>query len=546
MIPNRAVHRAFRRAGALLLLLLVVWTANPSPVALAATPLPVSSPVAQSGPGDADPALYAPILPGQHEEIYAETAGKLSRYRIEASLDPGGEDQLATVTGTEDLLFYNETGGTLTQVFFRLYANGPRYGEGAIALRDVEIEGARVTPELLPDDPASSRRGEETIARLPLPAPVPAGGTAEIRMGFTTTVPTRPRESYGIFSRQDDAGTVALAHWYPILAGFDASGEPELRPLSRFGDPIFSNTALYDVTITAPADLVLVTTGSETEEETNGSNVRSQYLSGPVRDFTIVADDDYASVSQEVDGTTVTSYYNPEHAAGGAAVLRYATQSLAIFNDLFGPYPYAELDLVDVALRNGAAGVEFPQLLYVGHDYYDSPSVEEGSPGFLEYVVAHEVAHQWWYGLVGNDQYVDAFIDEGLTNYVTIVYFERQYGEEEGAYQREINLLEPYRDALATIGDQVIHQPTDDFPSAGAYGVMTYAKAPLGFEALRAEIGDEAFFAALRDYADRMQFDIAAPTDLRAAFERASGEDLTEIWRRWFEAAEGEQDIPPA
>ncbi|MDP9369668.1 MAG: M1 family metallopeptidase [Chloroflexota bacterium] len=546
MIPDRPSRRAFRSAGLLLLLLLMLGAVSPPPVGLAAAPLSVSTPVAEPGPGDADPVLYAPILPDQREEIYAETAGELSRYRIEARLDPGGEDRLTTVTGTEDLLFYNATGGSLTQVFFRLYANGPEYGEGAIVLRDVEVEGARVTPELLPDDPTSPTRGDETIARLPLPDPIPAGGTATIRMGFTTTVPTQPRESYGIFSRQDDVGTVALAHWYPILAGFDATGEPELRPLSRFGDPIFSNTALYDVAITAPADLVLVATGSETEVEEGGDDMRHRYVTGPVRDFTIVADDDYVSVSQEVDGTTVTSYYNPEHAAGGAAVLQYATQSLEIFNDLFGPYPYAELDLVDVALRNGAAGVEFPQLLYIGHDYYDNPAAEDARPGFLEYVVAHEVAHQWWYAMVGNDQYVDAFIDEGLTNYVTIVYFERQYGAEEGALQREINLLEPYRDALVTIGDEVIHQPTDDFPSAGAYGVMTYAKAPLGFEALRAEIGDEAFFAALRTYADRMQFDVAVPADLRAAFERASGQDLAEFWRHWFEAAEGEQDVQPA
>ncbi len=545
VIPERTSRHAFRSGGALLLLLLMVWTASPLPVSLAAPP-PVSSTVAERGPGDVDPALYAPILPDQREEVYTRTAGKLSRYRIEAALDPGGEDQLATVTGTENLLFYNATGGDLSAVFFRLYANGPEYGEGAIVLRDVEVEGRRVPPELEPDDPTSRTRGDETIARLPLPAPVPAGGTVAISLGFTTTVPTQPRQSYGIFSRQDDAGTLALAHWYPILAGFDANGEPELRPLSRFGDPIFSNTALYDVAISAPSDLILVTTGSETEEGEDGATMRRRYVTGPVRDFTIVADDDYVSVSQVVDGTTVTSYYNPENAAGGAAVLRYAAQSLAIFNDLFGPYPYAELDLVDVALRNGAAGVEFPQILYIGDDYYDNPAAEDARPGFLEYVVAHEVGHQWYYALVGNNQYVDAFIDEGLTNYVTIVYFERQYGAKEGAFQRDINLLEPYRDALATIGDEVIHQPTDDFPSAGAYGVMTYAKAPLGFEALRAEIGDEAFFAALRDYADRMQFEVAVPADLRAAFERASGRNLTEFWRHWFEAAEGEQDIQPA
>ena len=543
MIPDRVRCGA----GSLLSLLFLAMASAPSPAAFAAaaTPVPVGSPAVERGRGDTDRALYAPILADQREEIYAETAGELSRYRIAANLDPGGGNRLASVEGTEDLLFVNATQGALTEIYFRLYANGPEYGDGAIVLREVQVDGEAVTPELLPDDPAAPVSGEETIARLPLPEPVLAGDTAEISMGFTTTLPTQPRQSYGMFSRQDDVGTVSMAHWYPVLAGLDATGMPELRPLSRLGDPIFTNTALYDVTIDAPADLILVTTGSEAETSDGGDTVRHRYVTGPVRDFTIVADDDYASESQVVDGTTVTSYYNPENAAGGAAVLGYATQSLALFNDLLGPYPYAELDLVDVALRNGAAGVEFPQILFIGGDYYDNPAVEEALPGFLENIVAHEVAHQWYYALVGNNQYVDAFIDEGLTNYLTTVYFERQYGADEGEVQRELNLLDPYRDALETIGDQIADQPTDDFPSAGAYGVTIYAKAALGFGALREEIGDEAFFAALRDYADEQRFKVAVPDDLRAAFERASGRDLTEFWRHWFEAAEGEQDIQP-
>jgi aminopeptidase N len=174
------------------------------------------------------------------------------------------------------------------------------------------------------------------------------------------------------------------------------------------------------------------------------------------------------------------------------------------------------------------------------------PNLTSVIPAFLESIVAHEVAHQWWYGLVGNNHHRHAFIDEGLTNYVSMVYFEEVYGEDEARFQLNLNLKAPYLTVLFTDGDQIVDQPTDDFSSQSAYVAAVYKKAALGFEAIRVEIGDDAFFAALQGYADDFQFEIAAPGDLKAAFEEASGQDLDELWRHWFEAAEGDQDYDAA
>ncbi|MGI8643940.1 MAG: M1 family aminopeptidase, partial [Thermomicrobiales bacterium] len=93
--------------------------------------------------------------------------------------------------------------------------------------------------------------------------------------------------------------------------------------------------------------------------------------------------------------------------------------------------------------------------------------------------------------------------------------------------------------------DEIAAQPTDDFPGASAYGTTIYSKAALGFGAIRDEIGDDAFFAALNAYYEANRFGVAAPDDLLAAFETASNEQLDELWRHWFEAAEGDQDYGP-
>jgi aminopeptidase N len=303
---------------------------------------------------------------------------------------------------------------------------------------------------------------------------------------------------------------------------------------------------LFDVSITAPSEYVFVTTGSEITSTQDGDHATYHVVSGPVRDFVMAADADFQNESITVGGTVVNSYFNPGHIETGLEVLTAGAQALEVFNRLAGEYPYAELDLVEIDLGNGAGGVEFPQLMFIGGDYYDQGNSPTVIPGYLEFIVAHEVAHQWWYGLVGNNQYRHAFIDEGVSNYMTVVYFEEIYGEEAAEQQINYNLKASYFSRLFNDGDHIVDQPTDDFPSQRAYGSIVYGKSALGFGEVRAAIGDDAFFNALHAYVAEFRFDVAAPSDLKAAFEAASGMDLDELWRHWFEAAEGKEDYDAA
>jgi len=126
-----------------------------------------------------------------------------------------------------------------------------------------------------------------------------------------------------------------------------------------------------------------------------------------------------------VGGTTVTGYADPDHVAGNHEILAYATQALATYNDLFGPYPYTELDVVEVP---STVGFEFPELVLIGSEFFDDPAHASSRVGAVELLVAHEVAHQWWYGLVGNNHHQHAFLDEGLAEYASFLYFEREHG----------------------------------------------------------------------------------------------------------------------
>jgi aminopeptidase N len=153
------------------------------------------------------------------------------------------------------------------------------------------------------------------------------------------------------------------------------------------------------------------------------------------------------------------------------------------------------------------------------------------------------VAHQWFYGVVGNNQYLHAYLDESLSNYLSVVYFAANYDAETANEQANYELRSGYFDYLFRNGDDIVDQPTDSFRSGGVYGVIVYGKGALAFMELRAEIGTDAFFAALQSYYATYAFGIATPADMKAAFEEAAGTSLEAFWTHWFNEAAGLDDF---
>jgi aminopeptidase N len=305
---------------------------------------------------------------------------------------------------------------------------------------------------------------------------------------------------------------------------------------TAFGDPTFGSTALYDVTLSAPEGWHLVTTGSEVPAEATaqpGWQTR-RYVAGPVRDFTLLADDDYLAFEAESAGTTVRSYATPGREAAAQLALDAAVEALAVFGRLFGPYPYEELDLAETPLV-GSLAVAWAGIVFVdGPGFYGATAA--GNPELFSFVIAHEIGHQWWAGIIGVNSNDHTFISEGLTNYVAVVWVESVLGPEAERRVLEGSVAAPYLALLASAGDMIADVPVQD--GLPGRGPIWYGKSALGFLAIRQAIGDEAFFGALATVSDEYAFRIMEPIDLLGAFESASGQNLGELWRFWFEAAE--------
>ncbi|MGC4189920.1 MAG: M1 family metallopeptidase [Thermomicrobiales bacterium] len=484
---------------------------------------PVATP-ASSGLAN-DPRL-AGVKPGQRAWVAERIPARLTTYTIGATLDT----QHQTIEGTVSVDYVNETGTALDALPFRLYANG---GESdTMIVDDVTVDSIAADAALGVDN---------SVLTVPLASSLAPDDRVTVAMTFTVHVPLDSSDQYGMLNIDSDTGTWSMAEWYPIVAGWDPANGFELDPPSVNGDPVFSTTSQYHVTVTAPEDWQIVSTGDPTDSTTAQGERTWTIETGPVRDFTMVADEDFQSVSRVVDGTTITSWYNAGSERSGEAALTYAAQAIALFDNQLVPYPYMSFDVVPVELY-GAAGVEYPQMIAIAQSYY-GPDEDLSTPNDFDFTIAHEVVHQWFYALVGNNQYEHAFTDEGITNYLSSrVYFDRLYGTDAGDRMYGGAALRPFITAALSGADQIVDTPTDDFDTGYAYAWAAYAKAPVGFDAIAHAVGEDAFLRGLRAYIDQFAFHVAQPEDMRDAFSKASGQDIGPLWRHWFEEKHGAED----
>ena len=183
-------------------------------------------------------------------------------------------------------------------------------------------------------------------------------------------------------------------------------------------------------------------------------------------------------------------------------------------------------------MRN-ALGVEFPGIVLIGDSLYE----EVEDPSFIV-TVAHEVGHQWWYNVVGNDVFDDPWMDEALTTYSSSLYYEFGHGGPRAVSGLVSYWENRYRQIQQKGKDDGVAQSLAHFESLNdpsVYATVVYNKGALFFKNLRQEIGDQAFYASLQNYYKIYQFQIATPDDLLNTFENTAGRQLDDFYKQWLE-----------
>jgi aminopeptidase N len=316
-------------------------------------------------------------------------------------------------------------------------------------------------------------------------------------------------------------GTGPLPSYYPMLAVRE--GGRWRLDVTHFADHVYAESALYTAEIRVPGGLQVVASGSTSAVQAHSDGSMTYLVAtGPIREFALTLGD-FATAQATAGDVAINVYTARGSRLDAQQIADVAARSLDDFDRRFGQYPYRELD-IHLLPYEYDGGDEYPGLILL----YSAAQVGAGT----RYVTAHEVAHQWWYGLVGNDIYRQPWLDEAFAQYSGIIYAEDVAGAATAASEWEREILRRYRGALDD-GDLPIGLSIDAYPSFNVCYRTIYGKGPVFLRTLREELGDEAFLKALQIYYQRHRYGVATTQDVQQAFEQASGRDLGALFREW-------------
>lgn len=435
----------------------------------------------------------------------------LPGYSITVRIDPRAQPQ--QYTGTLELLLPVTGEAPWSELYFRTYPNLYAFG-GNLRVTGAQVDG--ITVNFWP------AVEEGTAVLLHLVKPLQPGSRARIRLSFAGEVTRKSQPGqYTIFGYNEDV--LSLTNFYPILAARRKDAWALDIPHPK-GDVGFHDAALYRVAVTFPADQVLVAPGMEITRTVPADGwTTACYVLGPAREFTVLLSPRYQTLEAEASGVRVRSLFKPENADAGKSALYHAIAALQIYSDTFGAYPYAEMTVAEAPLLY--YGMEFPGLSLIGSQVYDRFTKD------LETLVVHEVAHQWWYNQVGNDQVLTPWLDEGLAEFSMYMYYRGRYGEPVAERLRQLRWEIPVASVAARGADITIGRPVRDYREH--YETVVYGRGALFFATLRDELGPAKFETLLRAYLQRYRWRIATPADFQAVAEEMAGRDLDALFNEW-------------
>ncbi len=446
----------------------------------------------------------------ESERATLEQLQDRSNYRIDLEINP----DLLHVDGWQEVNYTNREDEPLEEVYFRLY---PNISGGTASVSDLSVDGT-------PAEPIYEQ--ERSALRLPLPTPLQPGTEVSIEMRFSVELPTEMSGNYGLFG--SFGNVVAMQELYPVIPVYDDEGwNIEIPP--PHGDLTYLDASFYLVRVVAPENLTLVASGVEVEHSEQNDMQTATFAAGPARDFYLVAVEDYEVTSTTEAETTIYSYAPADDQAASNTALEIVVEALRGFSARFGAYPYSELEIIATPMQ--ALGMEYPNTVAIAIDLYD-PNVEiAGLPAgvLLESVLAHEVAHQWFYGVIGSDQVDEPWMDEALTQYATWSYYLDRYGEgsADGFRDSLVGRWERVEKADIPIGlSSSEYEPLE-------YGAIVYGRGPLFLEALAQEMGQETFDAFMRAYFQSNKWGIGTAANFQQLAEESCSCDLTELFDTW-------------
>jgi hypothetical protein len=469
------------------------------------SPIPTQSqpkltPTLQITPGDVSPS---PIIPSQVD----------TQYNLDAALDYYAH----TLSVTETISYVNQTSESIPNLVLVVEAN--RWPGSFTLLSLIWANGKKIVDYNLQD------------ARLEIPLVEPLGASEELglKLVYRLDLPVIPLPSevsrpvpYGYSQRQTN-----VVDWYPYIPPFRAGTGWLVHPKWGFGEHQVFDVADFDVHLTLVESVSDLLVAASAPAEQDGLEYR--YHLGPARTFAFSVSTEYLLQTTIVGDVTVNSYSFPYDQKAGEQVLHDTAAALELYNRILMPYQHSSLTVVEADFLDG---MEYDGLYFLSRGFYN---LYDGTPqGYLTFIAAHETAHQWWYGLVGNDQALEPWLDEAMCTYMEHVFYENVYTDYQTStgesivdwwWYYRVNFYDPSGKVNSAIYDFNLFRPYRD---------AVYLNGAKFFQDLRTLVGDEAFFAFLKDYANREANHIASADDFFVILRDYTTKDVSGLLATYF------------
>ena len=510
-----------------------------------------------------------------HADPLPAHAAGVADYSIRVRLDVRAK----TLAGAEHVTWRNPASEPVAELWFHLYLNAfknsestffresggqlrgdrmPDEGWGFVDVKSLRTkDGVDLAPAGRFEQPDDGNTGDRTVWRVPLPAPVPPGGTLEFDLEWNAQLPR-------VFARTGFFRDYFLVgQWFPKLAVYEPEG---LRGRSLGGwnchqfhanSEFYADFGRYHVEITLPKDYVVGATGSRSARRENPDGTATHVFErSDVIDFAWTASPHFVEVRQRFSGQNDVSeqeyaetaallgrsrgevqlsdvdiilLLQPEHLAQRERHLRAAKAAIKWFGLWYGRYPYPAITIVDPAFgAGGSGGMEYPTFITAGTSVLLNQWPLEGvlAP---EEVVIHEFGHQYWQSMVATNEFEESWLDEGFNSYSTGRVREKVYGpwliQALGLRLGGIELSR-MQNSVERMFDK-IRTPAWEYSSSSNYGFNSYARTELTLRTLEALLGPETLARAMRTYHERYRFRHPSSDDFYAVVSEVAGRDLS-------------------
>ena len=501
-------------------------------------------------------------------------------YKIKAEI----KERKLQIEGDLELKYTNNSPDTLLEVYFHLYQNAfqenshydnllkengqnPWYGL-------YEKNGLGTTVDSIKTDKGiDSLIYDNTILKVQLTKPILPNETINFDIKFTTYWGNGSnRRRMKAYYVENNFVHFNGVHWYPRISVYDRKfGWTTEQHLDK---EFYGDFGTFDVELSFPDDYIVEATGTLTNEaqvlpdslkkklhisnyyhrgsEEDGDTLSIitqrkfrkvwKYYAENVHDFAFTADPTYRLDEAVWNGIRCISVVEERHCPKWKTAAKFAAEVIKVYSEDFGMYAYPKMVVADAR-----DGMEYPML-----------TLNSGKSPHYRGLIAHEIGHNWFYGMLGSNETYRAMMDEGFTQFLTAWSLMKIDGEIYKPYQKDFNnaFLNKYQHRLKTLDiraylgylnaavereDPTLNTHSSDFSGGairhgGGYG-QVYTKTAVMLYNLQYVLGDSLFLSAMQHYVNKWKFAHPYPNDFRTSIIEHVGTDLNWFFDQWMETS---------